>query len=78
MLTRRSALPWRQVLGVHMRTSDEQPNQLVKNWNVQKYVFSKEKVRQHDVAVTVTSFWQAVHKFLLVHKPHLVSRPELD
>ena len=44
MLTRRSALPWRQVLGVHMRTSDEQPNQLVKNWNVQKYVFSKEKV----------------------------------
>jgi len=64
-----------QVLGVHMQTSDDNPNQLVKNWNVHKYVFSKEKEGQHHVAVTVTSFWQAVHKFVTVHKPTLLSKP---
>jgi hypothetical protein len=34
------------------------------------------QVRQHDVAVTVTSFWQAVHKYLLVHKPHMLQKPQ--
>jgi len=60
---------------VHMRTRDETPNQLVKSWNVEKYAFSKEKVNQHDVAVTVSSFWQAVHKSMTVQKPHLLMKP---
>lgn len=64
-----------KVLGVHMRTRDETPNQLVKSWNVEKYAFSKEKVNQHDVAVTVSSFWQAVHKSMTVQKPHLLMKP---
>mmetsp|Transcript_37646 Transcript_37646/g.117983 ORF Transcript_37646/g.117983 Transcript_37646/m.117983 type:complete len:322 (-) Transcript_37646:30-995(-) len=64
-----------KVLGVHMRTRDETPNQLVKSWNVEKYAFSKEKVNQHDVAVAVSSFWQAVHKSMTVQKPHLLMKP---
>ena len=41
----------------------------------EKYAFSKEKVNQHDVAVTVSSFWQAVHKSMTVQKPHLLMKP---
>jgi len=32
-------------------------------------------VNQHDVAVTVSSFWQAVHKSMTVQKPHLLMKP---
>ena len=34
-----------------------------------------EGVNQHDVAVTVSSFWQAVHKSMTVQKPHLLMKP---
>ena len=64
-----------KVLGFHVRFSDEQPNQLVKGWNVKKLVLSKERTKQHEVGVTVMGIWNDIHKFLLCKKPHLLTKP---
>ena len=37
-------------------------------------VFSREKTRKHEVGVMMTSFWAAMHTFLLRHKPHLLHK----
>ena len=41
---------------------------------VTNLVFSREKTRKHEVGVMMTSFWAAMHTFLLRHKPHLLHR----
>ena len=38
-------------------------------------VFSVEKTRQHEVAVVMISFWEALHKFIASKRPHLLTRP---
>mmetsp|Transcript_66978 Transcript_66978/g.111249 ORF Transcript_66978/g.111249 Transcript_66978/m.111249 type:complete len:517 (-) Transcript_66978:373-1923(-) len=63
-----------KVLGVHVRFSDEQPNQVVKAWSVTTLVLSKQTTKQHEVGVTTMNFWQALHKFLSCHKPYILSR----
>jgi hypothetical protein len=63
-----------KVVGYYIRFSDEIPNQLTKGWAVTNLHFSREKTRQHEVGVMMTSFWSAMHKFLLCNKPHLLQR----
>ena len=36
-------------------------------------VCSREKTRKHEVGVMMNTFWETLHKFLKVHKPHLLA-----
>ena len=67
-----------KVCGFYIRFSDEIPNQKTKGWAVDKLVFSREKTRKHEVGVMMTSFWDKVHKFLAMHKSHLLHKPSVD
>ena len=39
-------------------------------------VFSKEKSRKHEVGVIMSTFWVKLHKFLALHKPHLLHKQQ--
>jgi len=64
-----------KVLGVHVRFSDEQPNQVAKGLNCTKLVLSKQSTKQHEVGVTTLTFWQALHRSMACHLPHHLARP---
>jgi parafibromin len=61
-----------KMAGFHFRFSDEIPNQKTKGWALTNLVFSREKTRRHEVGVSMTTFWQKLHQFLKVNKPHLL------
>ena len=61
-----------KMCGFYVRFSDEVPNQKTKGWTVTNLVFSREKTRRHEVGVMMTTFWSVLHKFVKVHKPHLL------
>ena len=61
--------------GITFRFSDEIPNQKTKGWAVKSLVFSREKSRRHEVNSVMTQFWDYLHKFIMLHKPHLLHKP---
>ena len=48
------------VLGFHLRYADEKPNQVIKQWPVEKLVVSKQKTKAHEVGVMVMKFWSSL------------------
>ena len=63
---------FQKMCGFYFRHSDEPPNQKTKGWTVTNLVFSREKSRKHEVGVMVSLFWTTLHKWLQLHKPHLL------
>mmetsp|Transcript_25052 Transcript_25052/g.63774 ORF Transcript_25052/g.63774 Transcript_25052/m.63774 type:complete len:378 (+) Transcript_25052:309-1442(+) len=61
-----------KMAGFYIRFNDEIPNQKTKGWTVTNLVFSREKSRKHEVGVMMSNFWMTLHKFMQVHKPHLL------
>ena len=42
--------------GYHLRYSDEKPNQVIKQWPVEKLVVSKQQTKRHEVRAKVMKF----------------------